>query len=1194
MFSRILRFELGYQLRRPFVYICFAAFVLFGFVAIAVSSLHWGSNDVYRNSPFTTATILSILNLMGTFVPLAMLARLAMRDSATRMDQLMRAAPVGAASYIIGRFCGTFLAASFIYAGAVVGLMLGSIAPWIDPAFIGPFRIAGYTQAFLVFSIPNVFFFGAVFFTIATATRSMFATYISAIAFLALYFWSLSLMRDPSYLALFGAVDPLGVGPLGVVTRYWTVFERNTNLIPVVGTVLWNRLAWTAFGAAMLALAVLLYRRTDTAGHSLGRASPPAPMSVAAARQRVRYGGAGSRSQLAARIRFETRAMLGSWLFPILLVLGALISVGALMNLGTIYGTPNLPVTRVIVQIVAGAFGLSSLIIAGLFSAELVWRERQTRIAPIIDATPTSNAVFLVAKLVAITLVMGAVFVVAMLTGIGFQLAKGFTQIDFDFYIVMLFVLIGLPMVMWAVLAVFIQALVNNKYLGLLVTLMLLVAISCAGLLGVEDKLLVFAELVTVPLSDMNRFGHFLDANVWLLLYWGFVCVLLGVATHLLWVRGIASSFFERLRGINGGMTRPVAAVAIVAVLGAAGTGGFVYWNTHVLNDYATKSDSELEQVDYEKAYARFGSLPQPRVTEVEVAADLYPQARRFVSRGHMTLTNRTDAAIETVHVQFSPTVDVDKVELADADLVESSIRFHHYVFRPRTPLAPGGARIVTFALSQEHPGFTNDADTSSILNNGSFIHSPELTPSIGVSKEYYLSDAAKRRAHGLDPLMTIAPLDNKEQRHRNYISADADFIRFAATLSTSPDQIAVAPGYLQREWLADGRRFFRYEMDKPILNFWTVVSARYEIARDSWNGVDLAVYYHPGHDTNVPRMLESMKQSLAYYSEKFGPYQHRQMRILEFPNYITLAQSFPNTVPYSEGLGFIADNRDPAKTDYVWYVIAHEVAHQWWAHQVIGANVQGATLLSETLAQYSALMVMEHRYGADQMRKFLKYELDEYLSTRGRTGDELPLNRVKPNQGYIHYQKGSVAMYALKDAIGEAAVNRALAHFLRQQGLKWDPYPASTDLIAALRKEAGPKHQQLVTDLFEKIVLWDLDVVASEATPTGDGKWRIRIDVKAGKVEADSEGRETAKPLDQFIDIGLFAVDPSSSGFSKDDVIKIEKRRLTTGAQSIEFIVERKPAFVGVDPYVKLIERNTAKTVVPLGGQQSSTPRQS
>ena len=189
-----------------------------------------------------------------------------------------------------------------------------------------------------------------------------------------------------------------------------------------------------------------------------------------------------------------------------------------------------------------------------------------------------------------------------------------------------------------------------------------------------------------------------------------------------------------------------------------------------------------------------------------------------------------------------------------------------------------------------------------------------------------------------------------------------------------------------------------------------------------------------------MTRMLKAMKASLALYSAEFSPYQFTQARVLEFPAYANFAQSFANTVPYSESLGFIQNFKDEdkdEKIDMVTYITAHEIAHQWWAHQVIGADKQGMTLLSESFSQYSALLVMESLYGKEQIRKFLKIELDRYLRQRGSDAvEELPLNRVE-NQGYIHYQKGSLAMYWLKEVVGEKAVNSALKKFLEQFAFK-------------------------------------------------------------------------------------------------------------------------------------------------------------
>ena len=74
------------------------------------------------------------------------------------------------------------------------------------------------------------------------------------------------------------------------------------------------------------------------------------------------------------------------------------------------------------------------------------------------------------------------------------------------------------------------------------------------------------------------------------------------------------------------------------------------------------------------------------------------------------------------------------------------------------------------------------------------------------------------------------------------------------------------------------------------------------------WNGIDIAVYYHPGHEWNVGKMLHAVRQSLIYYSQAFGPYPHKQARIIEFPRIADFAQAFPGTMPYSEGAGFVAN----------------------------------------------------------------------------------------------------------------------------------------------------------------------------------------------------------------------------------------------------------------------------------------------
>jgi len=186
-------------------------------------------------------------------------------------------------------------------------------------------------------------------------------------------------------------------------------------------------------------------------------------------------------------------------------------------------------------------------------------------------------------------------------------------------------------------------------------------------------------------------------------------------------------------------------------------------------------------------------------------------------------------------------------------------------------------------------------------------------------------------------------------------------------------------------------------------------------------------------------------------------------------------------------------------------------MAHQWWDEQVIGANREGATLLSESFAQYSSLMVMEKELGRERMRKFLKYEMDQYLSARGREPlRERPLLNVEYKQFYVFYQKAAVAFYFLKEMIGEDAVNRALRKLIRKYAYAPPPYPTSYDLLDALREETPPNLQYPIKDLFEEITLFSNRTLEADAVKRADGNYDITLQVEARKFKADSKGNET------------------------------------------------------------------------------------
>lgn len=331
---------------------------------------------------------------------------------------------------------------------------------------------------------------------------------------------------------------------------------------------------------------------------------------------------------------------------------------------------------------------------------------------------------------------------------------------------------------------------------------------------------------------------------------------------------------------------------------------------------------------------------------------------------------------------------------------------------------------------------------------------------------------------------------------------------------------------------------------------------------------VKLTVFHHPGRADNVDRMLASMKTSLACYTRNFGPYQFDYARVIEFPGYESFAQAFAGTIPFSESIGFLAANNDADKIDYVTYVTAHEIAHQYWGHQIIAAEMQGGTMFIETLAQYSALMVMKQTYGEDKIRRFLKYELDNYLRSRGgEIIEEVPLNRVE-NQGYIQFRKGSLLMYLLADRLGEDRVNAMLAGILAQHKFKSQPYLTTTTLVQGYKSLARTvAERQLVSDLLERITIYDLKAQAATTRLLADGRWETRLTVNAAKLYADGKGVEKPAPLADTIDVGLFAAKPGQGAFSQKDVLVMTRLPVKSGKQVLVLISKTKPTVAGIDP---------------------------
>jgi ABC-2 type transport system permease protein len=1195
MFGKIASFELRYQLRNPVFWVVAVLFFLFTFGSMTVDQIQiGGGGNIHKNAPVAIARIHIVMSLFFMFVTTAFVANVIVRDNESGFGPMVVTTRVSKFDYLFARFLGAFLATAVAFVAVPVAMWLGSLMPWVDPDTLGPHLLREYAFAYFAIGLPNVFLTSAIFFAVATMTRSMMYSYLGVLVFLVLYVaLSVTINTKPELRALSAYIEPFGLAAFRNAVRYWTASEANASTPAFAGPLAANRAIW--FVVSLVALAIA-YSRFSFAEKGMSKRqlrrqarketklAATAPLTVT--RLPALRPADAAWARFWARCRFEMRLVFRSPAFIVLMLIGLFNATLGLILGNDIYGTPARPLTFTTIETLQGAFTFIPIIIAIYYSGELVWRDRERKMHEIIDATSLPNWAYMVPKSLAVTAVLVTTLVVSIIAAIIIQFARGQTQVELGQYLAWYLVPTSIDMALTAILAVFIQALSPNKYIGWGVMVIYLVATITLVTMGFEHPLYNYGSTGGQQLSDMNgaQIGEAL--GWWLRLYWGAFALMLAVLAHLLWRRGTEVSLRPRLKQLPRRLTGRPGAILLAALIVFAGAGGYLFWNMNVLNNYLTQDDRDRLLADYEKKYLKYENVPQPSLTDITMNVALYPEQRRAEASGQYHFVNDTGAPVSDLHVRLEDSnTAIKAIEVSGAKLAMDDARLKYRIYHFTTPLAPGATGTLDFRTERLQRGLRANGDDTSLVDNGTFLNNQQFAPQIGMNRNSLLSDRAKRRKYHLPPELRMAKLEDVSAQRRNYIG-DADWVRSDITVSTSADQVPIAPGRKVSDRVADGRRTAHFVSGAPILAFFSVQSAHYAEKSAIADGVKLTVYYDPKHSYNVDRMLTAMRTSLGYYRTHFGPYQFDYARIVEFPGYATFAQAFAGTIPYSEKIGFIADTRDPEKIDYVTYVTAHELGHQYWAHQIISADMQGGTILVETMAQYSALMVMKHMYGEDKIRRFLKYELDNYLRSRGSERiEELPLDRVE-NQAYIHYRKGAVVMYLLQDRLSEDRVNHMLAALLDKYRFKSQPYARSLDLVNGFLSLARtPSEHELVLDLLDRITIYDLKAPTATTRKLADGRWETSITIDAAKFYADGKGKERATPLADEIDIGLFDQKPGLGAFASRDVISMTRLPVKSGKQVIRVISARKPAFAGVDPYNKYIDRNADDNVAAVTG---------
>ena len=1181
MFKEVFRFELAYNFKRIAWWVFFGILFIVAFNHTVITDpnrvMLFAHGQVLHNSPISIARVLAITTGFGLLFTIVIVGTSVMRDFENNTHELFFSSPVGKFDYLGGRFVGGLASNLFLFLAPVLGIIAGCLS--IDNAFSGPFSVQSYLYAIIVFVIPNLILMGSLFFSLAVLSRNMIATYVAGCVVIPVYLFVMGNMDQSDSRVLIAWFDPIGIGALELVTRYWSIAQKNAHPLPLDSIVLYNRLIWLAIASIIWGFTYSRFKLASKLESRTKRIVAEAVDEINTAhvfQNAKTYAQTFSwRSNVKHCLTMSFKESSRLIFHPAFLVLSAIAMLQAYRNfVGNAgpSGSNVYPLTWWFIDNGSRDLFGYMIPITVFFTGLIVWKERDFKSHEICDVLPIPNWTFYLTKLLTIWSIQFFFVLVTLLTGIGAQaIVFKYTNFEIDLY---LKALIGIDLThyfMMAVLALLVQIIAGSKYLGYFIAAALFFFIE----LQTFDISALF-RYGTYPdyvYSNLNGFGNYAQPLIWYKIYWSGAALVFIVAGDLLWRRGSEIRIKHRwklARQRFSGSRKWIATISGVVFLAS---GSWIFYNTRIVNNYHTNADRLERAADYEKKYKVFDRYIQPDITHVQIQIDLHPEDRIIYIKGFYVLKNNSTDPLDSIFINLSSEKGTrinrlvigknSRTVLADSD-------HGFYIYELAKPLMPEDSMRLEFDLVSAPKGFSENDPNNNVIRNGTFIDNfpfqkePSYFPSIGYNLFEELRGKYEREKYGLPEMPGLLSNTDSAAIHRKV----ADLITFDAVISTSADQVAVATGKLDSSWSDKGRNYYHYSVRTPMNNCFVITSGRYKQRNERYQGVEVEIFYDKDHAYNIERMMNGIKCSLDYCADRFSPYPYPSLKIIEVPDWGGgNARSQPTVFTWSENGGFISNLEDSNDIDDVFNTTTHEMAHQWWGHIVRAAPVQGGKVMAETMAQWVRVMCMEREFGPVKTQRFRQQQMDVYFSRRSRETDFEPTMQDAGLQNYLSYDKGTLVMYALGNLLGEDNVNRALRNLVETFGFKTSSFVTTRDLIAELRKVTPDSLQYVITDLFERIIIYDNKMTEASYETLTDGRYKVHLSVDVRKYCADGKGNEVPAELHDYIEIGIFGKDGKQ--------LYLRKHKIMQSPMDFDIVVDELPQEAGIDPHMIFIDRN-------------------
>ncbi|MBB2144399.1 hypothetical protein GM921_02795 [Pedobacter sp. LMG 31464] len=1170
MLKSMLKFELKYH----FSQISFIIAALLFFVLGCFSAVNggFGGSEVHKNSPYVITNIVALFSLFSIFAGTLFSANVVLRDNIYKMESVIFTTSVKRFPYFLVRFLGLLTAVFSLLVLTALGIYIGGF--FADAESLGTFNILNYLQPLLVFGFPNVLFATSLIFCTAILTKNVRAIYAAGVLLYILYM-AASILGNSPLLAtstpragtpdiLPFLIDPFGLASFFSDTRSWSDVQRNQQLFPVKEVFLANRLLWLFFSALVITISYRFFNfRLQNQSQSKQKDKAQKQIKLIPFKHfNVSPTGFNyNLSTFKSQFKLEVVSLFKHIPFMVMLLLWIFIFSVELKDsiLYGPYGIKFYPTTGAIIEEMRSM--KFSLVLLIFYAAELIARERTTNIQSLIYSTPVKNSILWAAKCLTLGVLVMVLVTANIAIGIALQLFNGYFDIELPKYL-SLYYYSAFPLFLFIILIVFIQNLTANKYLGMMLSMVVVFAVVFASRLGIEHFLLRFATVPDLQFSYFNGFGHYAKAFNWYMLYWLGFAGILSVLTIGMWQSSIQLTFLERLKSIPKSIYK-AKFIVITATLIWISCGAFIYQQTNIVGKYKNKQAQLNWNINYEKKYKPFAKLPQPTIKAIKTQVDLFTDEGKYTVKGSYRLKNETNQRITKLLVYVRQTVNHFEISVPNATKHEVDAAFNQQFIDLKTPLQPGAELNMDFSLEVIRSGFVPFDPENTVVSNGSYIELEKFVPQFGYNESIEIDDNRLRKNAGLPPYSISNSYDSLYH-----------LIDLETTISTAPNQQVVTVGTLQKSWLANNRRYFNYKTTAPINFMFALSSANYQIKKENYKGLELSVYYQLGHEYNVKTMFSAIKDALDYGNANFSPYPLKQFTLAEIPQYKGAATAYPGLIFNAERLNFLTDFSDKNKVDQSYAITAHEVAHQWWANILSPAYGKGYAMLTESLAKYTEAILLEKNYGKMYLSNYLRDDNNIYFVYHNPNVPEAPLAQTM-GQNQVHYQKGGLVMYATKEILGEKAVNQTLSDLIAKHANP-NQRAKTKDLIGALYQLAPANQKKFIDDSFNQVINYQMKIKVLSCKALNNGKFSIDLQVSIGK---NKQGVDKLLPPDMDVDLAFFSK-PEIEWDRNTKPFYLKKHRFNQLETKLTIVTNQKPKTVAIDPYAYLLDGNLADNV--------------